>query len=123
MNFSFCQGCYFVSDFAWPNLIKAVLLKLSLRFEIVIFNGNFTFCLADFVVCFKWLPDSPHLPTFLREMTKRTNVFYRVCLKKYLKKLGNYLRWGLFCESCVITYQRLLKVNQTLCEKFEEGVD
>ena len=52
-------------------------------------------CWFLFVVCYKWLADSLHP---LREIIKRTNMFYRVRLKKYLKKLNRYLWWGLFCE-------------------------
>ena len=35
LNFSFGQGSYLISDFAWPNSIKTILLQISLRFEIV----------------------------------------------------------------------------------------
>ena len=48
LNFSFGQGGYLISDFAWPNSIKAALLQISQRFEIVIFNSNFGFCLSGF---------------------------------------------------------------------------
>ena len=37
---------------------------------------------------------------------------------KVLKKLDKHLWLGLFSESCAITHHSLLKVNQTLWEKF-----
>ena len=40
LNFSYGQGIYLISGFAWPNSIKAVLL---------IFNNIFGFCLAGFL--------------------------------------------------------------------------
>ena len=51
-----------------------------------------------------------------REMIKRTNELYPVCLKKCWKKLDKHLRRGLFCESCTITHHNLLKMNHTLLE-------
>ena len=117
-NFSFGQGSYLISDFDYPNSVKAVLLQIPLRSEIVIFNNNFVFCLAGFLKLFMisfcsmpwvagWFP--------LREIMKRTSPFYPVCLKKYKKELDKHLWRGQFCESCVITHCSLLKVNQTLC--------
>ena len=44
LNLSFGQGTYLISDTAWPNSAKAILLEESVRFEIVIFNNNFAFC-------------------------------------------------------------------------------
>ena len=32
LTFIFGQGSYLISDFAWPNSIKAVLFQISLRF-------------------------------------------------------------------------------------------
>ena len=49
LKLSFGQGNYLISDFTWTNSIKAVLLQISLRFEIVIFNNNFAFFLASFL--------------------------------------------------------------------------
>ena len=49
LNLSFGQGSYLISDFAWPNSIKAVLFQTSLRFEVVIFNSNSAFCLVGFL--------------------------------------------------------------------------
>ena len=49
LNVSFGQGSYLISNFAWRNSIKAVLLQISLRFERVFFNSNFAFCLAGFL--------------------------------------------------------------------------
>ena len=51
-NFSFGQGSYLISDFDYPNSVKAVLLQIPLRSEIVIFNNNFVFCLAGFLKLF-----------------------------------------------------------------------
>ena len=51
-----------------------------------------------------------------RELIKRTNVLYPVCLKKFWKKLKKHLWRGLFCESCTITHHSLLKINHTLLE-------
>ena len=60
---------------------------------------------------------------FAREIIKHTIVFYSLCLKKYWKRLDKYLWRGLFCESFAITHHSLIKMNQTPCQKFEEGVD
>ena len=103
-----------MSDFAYPNSVKAVLLQISLRSEIVIFNNNFVFCLAGFLKPFMisfssmpwvagWFP--------LREKIKRTSVFYLVCLKKYKKKLDKRLWRGLFCERCEIKGMRRFSRN------------
>ena len=43
LNFSFGQDSYLISDFAWPNSIKTILLQISLRFEIVFFKSKFAF--------------------------------------------------------------------------------
>ena len=101
LNFSFGQGSYLISDNAWRNSIKAVLLQISLIFGIVIFNNNFAFCLAGFlkslVISFcsmpwvtEWFP--------LRGIIKRTSVFYPVCLKKYIQKLGKRRWWVYFVK-------------------------
>ena len=49
LNFSFGQGSYLISDFAWLNSVKALFLEVSLRSEIMIFNNNFVFCQAGFL--------------------------------------------------------------------------
>ena len=41
LHFSFGQDSYLISDSAWINSVKAVLLQIPLRFEIVIFSNNF----------------------------------------------------------------------------------
>ena len=48
-NFRFGQGSYLISDFAYPNSVKAVSIQIPLRSEIVMFNNNFVFCLAGFL--------------------------------------------------------------------------
>ena len=47
LNFTFGQGSCLISDIARPNSNKAVLVQNFLRFEIVIFNNNFVFCLTS----------------------------------------------------------------------------
>ena len=47
LNFTFGQGSCLTSDFARPNSNKALLLQISLRFDIGIFNNNVAFCLAE----------------------------------------------------------------------------
>ena len=49
LNFSFGHGSYLISDFALPKPVRAVLLQVSLRSEIIIFNNNLGFCQAGFV--------------------------------------------------------------------------
>ena len=129
LRFSFGQGSYLISDFAWPNSVKAVLVQISLKFETVIFNSNSEFCLAGLLkrsmisfCSMPWVPGwppspqpSPPPPPHPKRNNYRTNVLYVVCLKKYLKLWDKHLQWGLFFESCMITHHRLLKVNQTLC--------
>ena len=119
LKFTFGQGiCCLISDFANTNSDKVVLVQIFLRFEIVILNKNFAFCVAGFqervissFCSIAWVAGWI-LP---REIIKRTGVFYPVCLKKYWKKLDKHPRWGLFCESCAITHHSLFKVHQTLC--------
>ena len=45
LKFTFGQGSCLISGFAKPNSNKAVLVQVFLRFEIVIFNNNFVFCM------------------------------------------------------------------------------
>ena len=108
LDFTFGQGSCLVSDFARPNSNKAVLLQISLRFDIDIFNNNFVFCVAEFL--------EPVMSSFcsmawlagwflLRKIIRRTSVFYPVCLKKYWKKLEKHLSRSVFCESCNYTPQ------------------
>ena len=49
LNFTFSQGSCNILEFTRPNSNKAVLLQISLGFEIVIFNNNFVFCVAGFL--------------------------------------------------------------------------
>ena len=49
LNFTFGQGSCLTSGFARPNSNKAVLFKVSLRFDIGIFKNNFAFCVAEFL--------------------------------------------------------------------------
>ena len=86
MNFIFGQGSCLMSDFATPNLNKTILLQISLRFEIVIFNNNFALCVAGFLE--SRMSSFCSMPCvagwfLLRSIIKRTNVFYPLCLKKY----------------------------------------
>ena len=87
LNFTFGQGSCLLSDFARPNSNKAVLVQVFLRFEIVIFNSNFVFCMMSSFCSMArvagWI--------LAREMVKRTNVFYPVYLKRYSKKLDKHL--------------------------------
>ena len=124
LNLTFGQGSCIISDFARPISNKAVLVQVFLRFEIVIFNNNFVFCMMSSCCSMAgvagWI--------LARETIKCTNVFYPVCLKKYGinicdKHQDKHLWQGLFCESCAITHHSLLKMNQTPCYKFEGGVD
>ena len=97
--------------------LKPLLLQVSLRSGIIVFNNNLVFCqagfLKPFVISFCSMPwVAGWFP--LRKIIKRTSVFHPVCLKKYNKKLDKHL-WLLFRESCMITHHSQLKVNQTLC--------
>ena len=47
LNFTFGQGSWLISAFARSNSNKAVLVQVFLRFEIVIFNNNFVFCMIS----------------------------------------------------------------------------
>ena len=47
LNLTFGQGSCLISDFARPNSNKAVLVQVFLRFEILIFNNNFAFCVMN----------------------------------------------------------------------------
>ena len=48
-NFIFDQGSCLILDLAGPNSDKAVLVQISPRFEIIIFNNNFAFFVAGFL--------------------------------------------------------------------------
>ena len=112
MNFTFCQGSCLISDFARPNSNKAVLVQVFWRFEIVIFNNNFVFCMMSSLCSMTRV--AAWILTW--EIFKHTNVLYPVCLKKYWKKIDKHLWRGLFCEYCTITHRSLLKMNHTLLE-------
>ena len=109
--FTFGQGSCLISDFARPNSNKAVLVQVFLRFEIVIFNNNFVFCMMVWFCSMAQVADW----IFTREIIKGTNVFYPECLKRFWKKLDTHLWWGLFCESWTITHYSLLKMNHSSC--------
>ena len=81
-SFTFGQGSCLISDFARPNSNKAVLVQVFLRFEIVIFNNNFVFCMMSSFCSMARLAGW----VLTRKLSKCTNVFYPVCLKKYWKK-------------------------------------
>ena len=72
--FTFGQGSCLISDFARPNSNKAVLVRVFLRFEILIFNNNFEFCtMSSFSSMTRvagWI--------LARETIKCTNVIYPV---------------------------------------------
>ena len=59
------------------------MVQVFLRFETVIFNNNFAFCMmrsfCSMARVAGWI--------LAREIYKRTSVLYLVCLKTYLKKL------------------------------------
>ena len=86
LNFTFGRGSCLTSDFARLNSNKAALVQV-LRFEIFIFNNNFVFCMmssfCSMVRVAGWI--------LTREIIKRANVDYPVCLKKYWKKLDKHL--------------------------------
>ena len=87
LNFIFGQDSCLISDFPTPNPNKAVLVQVFLRFEIVIFSNDFVFCMMSSFCSMAriagWI--------LAREIIKRANVFYPVCLKKYWKKLDKHL--------------------------------
>ena len=122
LNFTFGQGSCLISDFARLKPNKTVLLEISSRFNIGIFNNNFVVCVAELLdpvmssfCSMSWLADC-FIP---RKIVKRISVFYPVCLRKYWKRLDKHLWRGLFCENCAITHHSLHKVNQPL--KFWEN--
>ena len=117
LNFTFGQNSCLILDFAKPNSNKAALVQVFLRFEVVIFNNNFVFYMMNSFCSMTWVAGWI-LP---REIIKRINVFYPVCLKKYLKNVDKHLWQCRFCESIAITHHSFLKMNQTPCWKFEEG--
>ena len=103
-NFFFGPGSCLISDLARPNSDKAVSVQVFLRFEILIFNKNFVFCMMSSFCSMTrkagWI--------LAKYIIKCTNVFYPICLQKYWKKLDKCLRWRLFCESCAITHHCLI---------------
>ena len=86
-NFTFGQNSCLISGFARPNSNKVVLLQVFLKFEIVIFNSNFVFCMMSSFCSMARVTDW----ILAKEIIKRTNGFYPVCLKKYWKKLDKHL--------------------------------
>ena len=111
-NFFFGPGSCLISDFARPNSDKAVSVQVFLRFEILIFNKNFVFCMMSSFCSMTRVADW----ILTREIIKRTKVLYPVCLKKYWKELDKHLWRGLFCESCTNSHHSLLKMNHPLLE-------
>ena len=79
LNLTFGRGSCLISDFARPNSNKAILVQVFIRLEIVIFNNIFVFCMMSSFCSMArvagWI--------LAKEIIKRTNVFYPVCLKKY----------------------------------------
>ena len=112
VSFTFGQDSCLISDFAKPNSNKAVLVQAFLRFEIVIFNNNFVFCMISSFRRMTRVADW----ILSREIIKNTNVFYPRMFKKVLEKLDKHLWRGIFCESCMITNHILLKTNHFLLE-------
>ena len=78
LNLTFGQGSCLKSDFARPNSSKAVLVQVFLRFETVIFNNNFVYCMMSYFCSMAGVAGW----VLAREIIKRTNVFYSVRLKK-----------------------------------------
>ena len=82
LNFTFGQVSCLIADFARPNSNKAVLVQVFLRFEIVIFNNNFVFCMMSFFCSMAqvagWI--------LAREIIKCANMFYPYIYKKALGK-------------------------------------
>ena len=78
LNLTFGQGNCLISDLARSNSNKAVLVQVFLKFQIVIFNNNFVFCMMSsffsMTVGAGWI--------LATEIIKHTNVFYPVCLKR-----------------------------------------
>ena len=103
LNFTFGHGSCLILDISRSNLNIAVLVQVFLRFEIVIFNSNFEFCMMSYYCSMTrvagWI--------LTRKMIKRTIVFYPVCLKRSWRKLDKHLWRGLFCESWTITHHKL----------------
>ena len=87
LNFTSDQGNFLISDFARANSNKALIVQVFLRFESVIFNNNFAFCMMSSFCSMArvagWI--------IAREIVKRTNLFFPLCLKKYWKKLDKHL--------------------------------
>ena len=86
------------------NSNKFVLVQVLLKFDIVILNNNFVFCMMS---------------SFLFFRKGNNEVHKRVVphmFKKVLKKLDKHLRRSLFYESWAIIHHSLLKMNNTLLE-------
>ena len=49
LNYPFGKGACPILDFTTPKTSRPVLLQISLRFQVVIFNNNFGFCVAGFL--------------------------------------------------------------------------
>ena len=118
LNFTFGKGSCLMLKLARPNSSKTVLLRISLTFDIGIFNNNFAFCVAEFLE--SMMSSFCSMPWvagwfLLRGIIKCTSVIYPVYLTKYWKKLDKHLWRRQFCESCTIIHLSLLKVSQTLC--------
>ena len=71
LNLTFGQGSCLISDFARISSNKAILVQVFLRFETVIFNNNFVFCMMSSFFSMAgvagWI--------LAREIIKRPNVF------------------------------------------------
>ena len=87
LNFTLGQGSCLISGLTRANSNKAVLVQVFFRFEIVIFNNNFVYCMMSSFCSMVWVAGWI-LP---REIVKCTHVFYPVCFfffyngKSYIK--------------------------------------
>ena len=87
LNYPFGKrGCP-ILDFTTPKSNGPVLLQISLRFQVVIFNNSFGFCVAGLLEL--GMSSFCSIPWaagwfLLKEIIKRTRVFYNCCLIKYL---------------------------------------
>ena len=74
LNLTLGQGTCLISEFTRSNSKNAVLVQDFMRFEIVIFNNNFVFCMISTFCSMAGVAD-----WFLaREILKRINMFYPV---------------------------------------------
>ena len=118
-NFPFGQGCCLISDFARLNSNKVVLLQISLRFEKVIFNNKYTFCVIGFLE--PVMSSSRRIPWEAGWFLQGETLSVQACSSRILKKVLEKAR--IFCEIFAITHHSFLKLNEALCYNFKEGLD